>query len=276
MSKISLSFNEIYNLTNEVLISNGCNKLNSEAIADIVLRAEIDGSDSHGLFRVPGYLKSLKSGKVNGKAKPEIKYETESVITLDGKCGFAPYSLKVGLPKLAFSAHKNGISILSLTNIHHFAALWPETEFLASKGLVSIACTSYMPVVAPYGTKEKFFGTNPFSFAYPIPNKFPICFDMATSSMSLGDIQIAIRENKKVPLGTGLDKKGGISDNPSEIIKGVLLPFGGYKGSAIALMVELLSGGLTGDYFSYEAKQNDNSDGGLLKVVKLLLLSLPQ
>ena len=275
MTKINLNFNQIYELTEKVMISNGCNKVNAEAVADIILRAEIDGSDSHGLFRLPGYLKSLRSGKVNGKAKPIIIQKTNCVLILDGNYGFAPYSLKIGLPKLASLAQKSGIAILSLTNIHHFAALWPETEYLAAKELIGIACTSYMPVVAPAGSKEKFFGTNPLSFAFPIPEKSPICFDMATSSMSLGDLQIALNENKKVPFGTGLDQKGNLSNDPSEIIKGVLLPFGGYKGSAIALMVELLSGGLTGDYFSYEAKLNDNGDGGPSKGGEIIIAISP-
>ncbi len=262
MSKINLHLDQIFKLAKDVMISNGCNDENADALADIIMRAERDGSHSHGLFRVPGYVKSLRSGKVNGKAKPKVNIKAQSVICLDGDSGFAPLAQRVGLPNLASSAKKTGISILSLTNIHHFAALWPETEYLASENLVGIACTCYMPTVAPSGTKEKFFGTNPISFSYPIPGLSPICFDMATSAMSLGDIQIAAREKTKIPIGTGLNASGNFSDNPSEILKGVLLPFGGYKGSAIALMVELLSAGLTGDNFSYEAKQKDNADGG--------------
>ena len=163
---------------------------------------------------------------------------------------------------MAEVASEIGVAALSLTNIHHFAALWPETEFLADRGLVGIACTAYMPTVAPAGSKEKFFGTNPISFAWPRPGHTPVCYDMATSSMALGDLQIAARDGKTVPLGTGLDSDGNESTDPAKIAAGVLLPFGGYKGSAIALMVELLAGGLTGEQFSYEALENDNGDGG--------------
>ena len=80
--------------------------------------------------------------------------------------------------------------------------------------------------------------------------------------MALGDLQIAARDGNQVPLGTGLDKDGIATTDPAKIAAGVLLPFGGYKGSAIALMVELLAAGLTGEQFSYEAKNNDNGDGG--------------
>ena len=90
-----------------------------------------------------------------------------------------------------------------------------------------------------------------------------MCYDMATASMAMGDIQIAARDGKSVPLGTGLDADGQPTTDPAQIADGgVILPFGGYKGSAIALMVELLAAGLTGEAFSYEAAENDNHDGG--------------
>ena len=244
------------------MIANGCDSKNADALADIVTRAERDGSHSHGLFRIPGYVKALRSGKVNGAATPVVSHRTPAVVHVDGGGCFAPTAQAVGLPALAETAAKTGVAALSLTNIHHFAALWPETEFLADRGLVGIACTAYMPMVAPAGSTEKLFGTNPISFAWPRPGKSPLCYDMATAAMAMGDIQIAARDGKSVPLGTGLDADGNETTDPARIAEGVLLPFGGYKGSAIALMVELLAAGLTGEAFSYEAAENDNHDGG--------------
>ena len=117
-------------------------------------------------------------------------------------------------------------------------------------------------MVAPAGSKEALFGTNPISFAWPRPGHDPVVYDMATAAMAMGDVQIAARDGHDVPLGTGLDADGNPSTDPAAITKGVLLPFGGYKGSAIALMVELLAAGLTGEQFSYEARETDNKDGG--------------
>mgnify|MGYP003322008204 CR=1 FL=1 len=143
------------------------------------------------------------------------------------------------------------------------AALWPETEAIAEAGLVGIACTSYKPMVAPAGAKKALFGTNPISFAWPRPGKTPVVYDMATASMAMGEVQVAKREGHKVPLGTGLTKDGKETIDPGEIADGgVLLPFGGYKGSAIAMMVELMAGALVGDNFSYETALKDNNDGG--------------
>jgi delta1-piperideine-2-carboxylate reductase len=252
----------IYNLAKKVMLANGCDTANAEALADIICRAERDGSHSHGLFRVPGYVKALRSGKVDGKAKPTMKHLTPAVIQVDGHGCFAPLAQAVGLPALADATTQIGIAALSLVGVHHFAALWPETEYLADRGLVGIACTAYMPAVAPAGSKEALFGTNPLSFAWPRPGHNPVVYDMATASMAMGDVQIAARDGREVPLGTGLDEHGELTTDPAAIAKGVLLPFGGYKGSAIALMVELLAAGITGEQFSFEARQTDNKDGG--------------
>ena len=262
MATISLSLEEIYQLIKSVMLSNGCDEPNAAALADIMTRAERDGSHSHGLFRVPGYVKALRSGKVNGKAKPKVEKITPAIIKVNGHGCFAPIAQSVGLPALVKATRKIGIGALTLTGIHHFAALWPETEYLADNGLVGIACTAYMPSVAPAGSKIALFGTNPISFAWPRPGGTPIVYDMATASMAMGDVQVALRDGRKVPEGTGLNAEGESSTDPAEIVKGVLLPFGGYKGSAISLMVELLAAGLTGEQFSYEAKENDNGDGG--------------
>ncbi|MFZ9134928.1 MAG: Ldh family oxidoreductase [Candidatus Puniceispirillaceae bacterium] len=262
MSIQEIGLDGIYNLAKKVMLANGCDTANAEALADIICRAERYGSHSHGLFRVPGYEKALRSGKVDAKAKPTMKHLTPAVIQVDGHGCFAPLAQSVGLPALADATTQIGIAALSLVGVHHFAALWPETEYLADRGLVGIACTAYMPAVAPAGSKEALFGTNPLSFAWPRPGHNPVVYDMATASMAMGDVQIAARDGREVPLGTGLDEHGELTTDPAAIAKGVLLPFGGYKGSAIALMVELLAAGMTGEQFSFEARETDNKDGG--------------
>ena len=265
MSTISLSLDEIYDLAKRTLFFNGCDQENASVLADTIMRAERDGSHSHGLFRLPAYVAALKSKKVNGKARPEIKKISSSIIKVLGNNAFAPMVLKVGLPELIKLAKDTGVAVLAITNSHHMAALWPETEAVAESGLVSFACTSYMPLVAPAGAKKALFGTNPISFAWPRPGKTPVVYDMATSAMAMGDVMVAVRDGKKVPLGTGINKDGKETTDPKEITKGsggVLLPFAGYKGSAIAMMVELLAGALVGETFSYETAEKDNKDGG--------------
>jgi delta1-piperideine-2-carboxylate reductase len=214
------------------------------------------------LFRVPGYVASLQSGKVNGHASPKIKQVSPVILKCDADNGFASTAHELSLPYLADAAKKNGISVLSIRGCYHFAALWPETEYLAKQNLVGFACTAFKPSVAPAGAKEAFFGTNPISMAWPRSNNDPVVFDMATATMAKGEVMIAARDGHSLPDGVGLGENGEPSNDPKDILKGVLLPFGGYKGSAISMMVELFAAGLTGDVFSYEAQENDNNDGG--------------
>ena len=263
MSTISLTLNEIYVLANKTLVSNNCDKETADIVANLIMKAERDGSLSHGLFRLPAYVAGLKSGKINGKARPEIKKITQNVIKILGNNCLAPIVLNIGIPLLIKAAKENGLAVLAINNSHHMAAMWPETEMIAEQGLVAFACTSYKPAVAPAGATKPLFGTNPISFAWPRPGKTPVVYDMATASMAMGEVQVAKREGHKVPLGTGLNKDGKDTTDPGEIADGgVLLPFGGYKGSGIAMMVELLAGALIGDNFSYETAEKDNNDGG--------------
>ncbi len=277
MNTIPMKIDEIHNLAKTCMISNSCDEANASAVASTVSRAERDGSISHGLFRIPGYVASLRSGKVNGHADPKAETITPAVIRLHGDNGFTPLALQRGLPLLASAAQKLGVAVLAISHTYHFAALWPETEALAEQGLAGLACTAYKPVVAPAGAKKAFFGTNPISFAWPRPGQTPLVYDMATSAKALGDVQIAARDGHDVPPGTGLDADGNPSTDPAKIANGgVLLPFGGYKGSAIALMVELLSAGMVGERFSYEAAEVDNNDGGPAGGGEFLLAMTPE
>ena len=263
MATVPLSLEDIYNLANKTLLANGCDEETSNILSDLIMKAERDGSLSHGLFRLPAYVAGLKSGKINGKNRPKISKITPSVVKVDGNNCLAPMVLNKSLPELIKAAQENGVAVLSITNSHHMAAMWPETEAIAEEGLVAFACTSYKPAVAPAGSIKPLFGTNPISFAWPRKNKPPVVYDMATASMAMGEVQVAKREGHKVPLGTGLTKEGKDTTDPAEIADGgVLLPFGGYKGSVIAMMVELLAGALVGDNFSYETAEKDNNDGG--------------
>jgi hypothetical protein len=200
MNKIPLTVTEIHELAKSAMLTNGCDEANAEAVAITVSTAERDGSESHGLFRIPGYVASLRSGKVNGKANPTVKKVTPAILKVHGDEGYAPLAIERGVPALAEAAKEIGIAALGITNTYHFAALWPETEALAEQGLVGLACTAYKPSVAPAGAKKALFGTNPISFAWPRPGMPPLVYDMATAAKALGDVQIAARDGHDVPL----------------------------------------------------------------------------
>ena len=276
MSTTQLTLEEIRSLAFDCLTKNGADEPNADALAENIEAAERNGSLAHGLFRLPAYVASLRSGKVNGEAKPTLRKIAPAAVGVHGDNCFAPVAHKIGIPALKETAKETGAAALSITCTHHMGALWQETEAVANHGLACIACTCYLPAVAPAGAKQPLLGTNPLAFAWPRPGQDPLSFDMATATMAMGEVQIAAREERKVPFGVGLDKAGNPTTEPSEISTGgVLLPFGGYKGSAISIMIELLSAGLLGETFSFESKENDNKDGGPPQGGQLLLALSP-
>ena len=262
MSTVSLSLDQVQQIAFTALTNNGCDEANANAIADTITSAERDLCHSHGLFRLPGYIASLKSGKVNGHANPQVEKLAPSVLRVDGNDGYAPLALKTARDPLAECAKENGIAAMSLIKVHHFAALWVEIESLTEKGLAAMAFTAYTPSVAPAGGTKPFYGTNPMAFGWPRPGQSPMVWDQATATQARGEVMIAAREGHTLPPGVGIDKDGNPSTDPNEVLDGCLLPFGGYKGASIALMIELLVGPLIGERCSFEAAAADNKDGG--------------
>lgn len=262
MSETNMSLEAIQALAKESLMAHGCDAENAGAVANIVTRAEGDGCHSHGLMRLPGYVATLKSGKVNGKARPTITKLAPAVVQVNGHNGFAPYALQEGRAHLIEAAKTCGIAAMPLIGIHHFAALWTEVEPVAESGLVAFACTSYKPAVIPAGGTKALYGTNPIAFGWPRKNSAPMVFDQASSVMARGEVMLAAREGHMLPDGVGVDANGKPTNDPNEVLKGALLAFGAHKGSSMAMMVELLAGGLIGESFSFEAAARDNADGG--------------
>jgi len=262
MNSVTLTLDEVFDLSMTALCRHGCDERNAEAVARTVQSAERDEAHSHGLFRLPGYVGALKNGKVNGRAKPKVTHLATGAIQVHGDMGLAPLALEIGRPPLAEAARQNGVAVLAVTRTHHYAALWPETSALAEMGLAAIAVTSASTFVAPAGGNKPLFGTNPMSFAWPRQDGPPVVFDQASSTMARGEIQIAARDGHTVPEGVGIDAAGKSTTDPAEILKGAQLPFGGYKGSGIALMIELLAGPLINEVCSFEATEQAKKDGG--------------
>lgn len=240
----------------------GCDGENAAAVAGVVAAAERDGCASHGVFRLGGYLAALRSGKVDGSARPAVSRLAPSVLRVDARGGFAPLAMEAARTHLAPLAREQGVAAAALVDAHHFSALWADVEPLAATGLVALCMTSYMPAVAPAGARVPFFGTNPMAFAWPRAGGTALVVDQASAAMARGEVMLAAREGRTLPPGVGVDPSGAPTCDPAEVLKGAILPFGGHKGSGIALMVELMAGALIGQAFSVETAAADNRDGG--------------
>ncbi|MFO1091387.1 MAG: Ldh family oxidoreductase [Hyphomicrobiales bacterium] len=258
---VHLTLEQGHALAVETLTKNGCDEANAHAVARNMIRAEADGSVSHGLFRLPWCVHTLKTGRANGAARPTVTRPAPGVVRVDAHRGFAPLAQETGIPVLVEAARENGIAALAIVDCYHVAAMWPECESVANEGLVAFACTPSFPYVAPAGGNRPLFGTNPIGFGWPRKGKPPMVFDQASAAMARGDLMIAARDGHSVPEGIGIDADGRPSTDPNAILKGAQLAFGGYKGAALAMMVELISGPLIGEFLSIEAKADDDGSG---------------
>lgn len=275
MTKIHLTLTQAHALALSCLTANGLDADNARAVADRMIQAEGDICASHGLFRLPWYVGGVKSGRVNGHARPKVEHLAPAVIKVDGDNGYAPLGQKIAHRPLVDCARKNGIAALAFTNMYHIAALWPEVEALADDGLCAIAVTAAYPYVAPAGGIKALFGTNPMGFAWPRKDAPPLVFDQASSSMARGEIQIAARDGHSVPLTAGIGPDGAATTDPNIVLKGAQLGFGGYKGASLAMMIELLAGPLIGEFLSFESLKDDGGKGGPPKGGELIIAMDP-
>ncbi|MFJ3486171.1 Ldh family oxidoreductase [Pseudomonas sp. NPDC090202] len=249
----TISFADLTELLRQIFLRHGTAEPVARVLAENCASAERDGSHSHGIFRIKGYLASLAAGWVNGQAVPKVEDVGAGFVRVDAGGGFAQPAMQAARALLIDKARDAGIAILAIRNSHHFAALWPDVEPFAQEGLVALSVVNSMTCVVPHDAQKPLFGTNPIAFAAPRAGGEPIVFDMATSAIAHGDVQIAAREGHSLPPGMGVDRNGQPTQDPKAILDGgALLPFGGYKGSALSMMVELLSAALTGGNFSFE------------------------
>ncbi|QXH44979.1 Ldh family oxidoreductase [Pseudomonas xanthosomatis] len=250
---VRVPFAELQGLLQVILQRHGCSEGVAAVLAHNCASAQRDGAHSHGVFRIPGYVSTLASGWVDGKAAPQVSDVASGYVRVDAAGGFAQPALAAAREQLVHKARQAGIAVLAIHNSHHFAALWPDVEPFADEGLVALSVVNSMTCVVPHGARQPLFGTNPIAFAAPCAGHAPIVFDMATSAMAHGDVQIAARAGQRLPEGMGVDAQGLPTTDPQAILQGgALLPFGGHKGSALSMMVELLAAALTGGNFSWE------------------------
>jgi delta1-piperideine-2-carboxylate reductase len=259
---VRMSLEQVHELTVALLLAQGFSSDHSDAIASTVTAAERDECPNHGLFRIPFYVHALRAGQASGDAEPTVTDLAPGIIKVDAHYGFSPLALGRSHAALAARAKQQGIAALAVNNALNIAALWPEVERLGEEGLVAFAFVASSPYVAPAGGTKPLFGTNPMAFAWPRANRSPLVFDQASSVRARAEIQLRLRDGKTLPDGWALDPEGKPTNDPREALAGAQLPFGGAKGSSIALMVELLAGPLLGDLLSIEAGERDIAKTG--------------
>lgn len=223
------------------------------AVARVIAAAERDNCKSHGVHRVEGCLRVLKAGGVVPDAVPALLAGEGPIVHVNAGGNYANVAYEKARPELLARARKHGLAALVINECLHFSSLWYEVEDLAREGIAALSmCPSYA-VMAPAGGNQPLLGTNPFAFGWPRPGEHPYVFDFATSVTARGEIEMHRRAGEALPEGWAVDAHGAPTTDPQTALDGAMLPFGGYKGSAIATMIELMAGAMLGDFMSREA-----------------------
>lgn len=256
METTVISLDEVRALAKAILINAGMSDHGSDVLAELVYKSERDGPRSHGLRMLPVYVQSFTSGYANPDANPTIVETAPGVLRGNGDNGYFQIVAEQARTQLIEMARKNGIAAFTCANCHHLGGLRFDTEPLAEAGLVALGVVNSLSLVVPHGGSTPVFGTNPMSFSCPREGAAPIVWDQASSVVALMDVRMAAAEGHDLPVHGGLDREGNPTKDPNAILDTKsLLPFGAHKGSAIALMIEILGAALAGGTLSV-----DNAD----------------
>jgi delta1-piperideine-2-carboxylate reductase len=272
----NVSVGELSDLVTRVLLRHGVSPDNAGPVAETVVAAERDGTASHGLLRLPGYIAALKSGWVDGRAVPIVVDAAPGLVATEAANGFAQPALRASAPLLRDKARSQGIAAAAIRNSHHFAAVWPDIEPLAADGFIALAMVNGRQRMVVWDGKRKVLGTSPMGFACPRPGKPPLVWDQASSVMAQGDVLLAAQRGEMLPEGVGLDSAGRPTTDPHAVLDGgSALPFAGYKGSSIAFMIEIIAGALTGGCFGFEDRSGEYPDAQTSKAGQTIILIDP-
>ncbi len=261
MSNTRIPVAELEALVVAALIAANTSEANAEAVARALVLCEIDGLKGHGLSRVESYAAQAKSGKVDGHATPTVTKTRPGALQIDVANGFVFPALEVATRQLPKLAGETGIAAAGFVRSHHAGALGQSVERIADAGMMAMMFANTPHAMTAWGGKRAVFGTNPIAFAAPRANAAPLVIDLALSEIARGKILTAAQKGEEIPLGWATDIDGNPTTDAKAALKGTLMPAGGAKGAALALMVELLAASIVGANQSFEATSFFEAEG---------------
>lgn len=252
------------------LTLHGATAQNARPVARSIALAEAEGNAVCGLFYLPHFCAQLAVGKIDGGARPTLTLEG-AVVRVDAAMGFAQAAFATGFPLLTQTAKTLGVAAMAIRNSGHALALGHFVRPLAEAGFFSVAMSNAPASVAPPGATARLFGTNPLAWAAPRREGPPILVDQSLSAVTKTEVLMRKAGRKALEPGWAQDARGHPTTNAAMALEGSLLPFGGQKGSNIALMVEVLCTALSGGVLSVSASPLGSVEGGPPRLGQFIL-----
>ena len=237
---------ELTGLAVRVLEARGIPRGDAEDAARILVTGDLMGHATHGVLRLESYGERLASGAMDARAKIMVESVAPAIARIDGANALGPLVGMAALREAMARARANGVGIAFARNSNHFGAIAPYCLMAAQQGFASMICSNASTTIAPTGGAQTKLGNNPLGFGVPNPGGRPVILDMAMSVVARGRIRAALAKHQAIPDTWATDRDGKPTSDPKAALDGFLLPFGGYKGYGLALIVDLLAGVLSG------------------------------
>ena len=227
----------------------GLNEEDALLAADTLVQAELWGHSSHGMLRLAWYYARLKSGAMKPVINTSLLVDSQAIAVMDGGDGVGQVIAKRAMIESIKRAKQHSVGIVSVRNSNHFGTCMYFTRMGAQQGCISILMSNAGPNMAPWGGRQKKIGTNPWSIAVPAGKHNAVVMDMANSGVARGKIYLAQKRRQTIPAEWAIDKEGRPTTDPQAAIEGFILPMAGHKGYVMGVMVDILSGVLSGSAF---------------------------
>lgn len=274
MSTIQVNETELRELSLKKLVEAGLSEETTKEVIDVLIHADKTGVHSHGVMRIEHYCHRLNEGGLNKEPTFSIEQISPSVAVFDSDDGMGHSALIAATNHAIELAEETGLGFVSVKNGSHCGALSYFMEQATAKGLIGMSMTQTDTCVAPYGGAERFLGTNPIAFGFPVENSHPMIVDMATSATAFGKLLHAKETGQQIGENLAIDKDGNMTTDPHQVEN--LLTFGGHKGSGIALAIDALTGILMNANFSNHVVRMYGDFDKMRKLASLVIVINPE
>jgi LDH2 family malate/lactate/ureidoglycolate dehydrogenase len=250
-------------------------------VADTLVQADLWGHQSHGVMRLPWYIARLKTGVAKPVAAPEFIVDAGAIGVIDGHDGMGQVLTAHATREVIRRAKAHGIGAVALRNSNHFGTAMYYTLMAPPEGCIMFLSTNGSPALAPWGGRKKLVGNNPWSWAAPAGRHAPMVLDIANTGVARGKIYLARQRNESIPEGWAFDAEGTPTTDPAAAIEGIIAPMAGHKGYAISVLMDVLSGVLTGSEFGpgvfgpYQAKKRSGAGHLMIALDIAVFQSVP-
>ena len=247
--EIRINADKLTDFATAVYTGAGMPERDARFVADTLVQADAWGHQSHGVLRLGWYLDRIKNGVMKPVTQPEFIVDAGSIAVIDGHDGVGHVITDLATREAIKRAKAHGLGAVGVRMSNHFGTCMSYTRMGTQEGCAMFLTSNGGAAMAPWGGRKKIIGTNPWSVATPAGRHPPFLMDMANTGVARGKIYLARNKRQAIPEGWAIDKDGAPTTDPQAAIDGIILPMAGHKGYAIAMMVDVLSGVLTGSGF---------------------------